>query len=68
MLAVHPAAEGGASYFSSILAAYDDLVRKTPSWPRGLGRLQPFIAVFPQERMNENCAGLAKIARLGPTF
>jgi eukaryotic translation initiation factor 2C len=30
----------------------DRQVRKTPSWPRSLGQLQPFLAVYPQE-----CAG-----------
>jgi hypothetical protein len=35
-------------------------VRKTLSWPRSWGQLQPFIAVFPQE-----CVG--QLASVGPT-
>jgi hypothetical protein len=34
-------------------------VRKAPSWPR-LSQLQPFIAVFPQERVGQ-------LASVGPT-
>jgi carbonyl reductase 1 len=45
---------------SLTVAQLEEQVRKTPSWPRSSGQLQPFIAVFLQK-----CVG--QLVSFGPT-